>query len=259
MVTQQHKYLKILLVGESCTDEYEIGSVTRISPEAPVPILKYSHTVTKLGMAENVKNNLEALGCSVDFLTNDRQKITKRRFIDEKSNQQLMRLDIEQSLDPLAIQSIPLNTYDAVVISDYCKGLISDEVAQYICTKFKGKVFVDTKRENLSPFLSAYIKINSLEDLVARNLPRTATKIVTLGSEGALCEGVHYPAHKVKVHDVTGAGDVFLAALAYFSTTTSNIYIGIEAANALAAKSVEHFGTYTITEKDLRETGYFLL
>lgn len=259
MGTQQHKSLNILLIGESCIDEYEVGSVTRISPEAPVPILKYSHTITKLGMAENVKSNLEALGCSVNFLTNDRTKIVKRRFVDEKSNQQLMRLDIEQALEPLTSSKISLSQYDAVVISDYCKGFIPDEVALHICTHFKGKVFVDTKREDLSVFPGAFIKVNALEDLAARNLPRTSTKIVTLGGNGALCEGVHYPAHEVKVHDVTGAGDVFLAALTYFSTVSSNLYTGIEAANALAARSVEHFGTYTITDKDLRETGYFLL
>jgi D-beta-D-heptose 7-phosphate kinase/D-beta-D-heptose 1-phosphate adenosyltransferase len=258
MDIQQRKYLNILLVGESCVDEYEIGSVTRISPEAPVPILKYEHTIRKLGMAANVKNNLEALDCVVDFVTNDREKIIKKRFVDVKSNQQLMRMDIENYLEPLTIDRIPLADYDAVIISDYCKGLVTDEVACHICINFKGKVFVDTKREDLSMFPYAFIKINSTEDLCARNLPRTATKIVTLGGDGAICEGVHYPAHKVNVHDVTGAGDVFLAALTYFGTQ-SNIYTGIEAANALAAKSVEHFGTYTITKKDLRETGYFLL
>lgn len=258
MDIQPQKLLKVLLIGESCIDEYEFGSVTRISPEAPVPILKHRNTVTKLGMAENVKNNLEALGCEVDFLTNDKTKIIKRRFIDEKSNQQLMRLDIEHTLEPLKVEFIPLKAYDAVVISDYCKGFISNTLADYICTQYKGRVFVDTKREDLSVFPYSFIKINNTEDEIAKKLPRTSTKIVTLGKEGAVCEGVYYPAHKVNVHDVTGAGDVFLAALTYFGTK-SNIYAGIEAANALAARSVEHFGTYTITDKDLRETGYFLI
>lgn len=221
-------------------------------------MLSYSRTTDKLGMAENVKNNLERLGCHVDFITNDRNKIIKRRFVDEKSNQQLLRLDIEREIEPLTLNHIPIAEYDAVVISDYCKGLVTDEVAEYICISYRGRVFVDTKRQDLSVFPYAFIKINEIESTAARNTPKTATKIVTLGGEGAICEGVHYPAHKVSVHDVTGAGDVFLAALAYFGTK-SNVYTGIEAANALAARSVEHFGTYTITDKDLRETGYFLL
>jgi len=62
MDTQQLKSFKILLIGDNCLDVYRYGSVDRISPEAPVPVFKFSHEETKPGMAGNVARNLEALG-----------------------------------------------------------------------------------------------------------------------------------------------------------------------------------------------------
>jgi len=68
---QQHKKLKILLIGDSCIDEYRIGTVDRLSPEAPVPVVKIIKHFSTPGMAANVKINLEKLGIDVDFITND--------------------------------------------------------------------------------------------------------------------------------------------------------------------------------------------
>ena len=60
---------KILLLGDSCYDEYHTGTVARISPEAPVPIFDLGSTVIKRGMAYNVYNNLVNLGAKVDIIT----------------------------------------------------------------------------------------------------------------------------------------------------------------------------------------------
>lgn len=259
MVIQQPRLLKVLLVGESCIDEYEVGEVTRISPEAPVPILLNTSINIKKGMAENVKSNLLALGCETTFFTNKRDKIIKRRFIDKKSNQQLLRQDVEQRIKPLMISDfnhVAEDSVDVVVISDYCKGLITPKLAAQLCTKYKYKVYVDSKKEDLSCFPYSVIKINELENEYSRNLPDTSTKVVTLGSEGAICEGERYTSKKVKVHDVTGAGDVFLAALATIAST-KGLQSALQIAVRLASKSVEHFGTYTITNEDLKEAGYF--
>jgi D-beta-D-heptose 7-phosphate kinase/D-beta-D-heptose 1-phosphate adenosyltransferase len=257
MATLPQTQLKALLIGESCIDEYKMGTVTRISPEAPVPVMVHSHTIRKDGMAINVKNNLEALGCKIKFLTNDKNSIIKRRFVDEKSQQQLLRQDIGDKVFPLESSIITAlkEPYDLVVISDYCKGFITPKLAELICNRYPGLVFVDSKKENLSCFPHAYIKVNEYEDNLCYNKPSTSTKIVTLGSKGSVCRGVFYRAKNVQVHDVTGAGDVFLAALAVL-TTKFDIHKGVEAATALASKSVQHFGTYTITEEDLRDIGY---
>jgi D-beta-D-heptose 7-phosphate kinase/D-beta-D-heptose 1-phosphate adenosyltransferase len=66
--TQQPKQYKILLLGDDCTDVYKYGTVDRISPEAPVPVFKFSYQITKPGMAGNVSENLKKLGCDVNFL-----------------------------------------------------------------------------------------------------------------------------------------------------------------------------------------------
>ena len=77
--------VKILLVGDNGIDQYQYGTVTRISPEAPVPVVNYTHTVTKPGMAANVKDNLEKLGCDVEFVHGIKTCI-KTRLIDSRTN-----------------------------------------------------------------------------------------------------------------------------------------------------------------------------
>ena len=81
MNIQQQKRLKILLIGDSCQDVYVYGTVDRISPETPVPVLKQRRTESKPGMACNVKNNLMALGCNVDICSNCPDLITKTRYL----------------------------------------------------------------------------------------------------------------------------------------------------------------------------------
>ena len=78
--------MRVLLIGDSCTDVYVYGDVKRLNPEAPVPILEPKRQDTTRGMAWNVYNNLTAFGLSVFMLTNE-EEITKTRYIDEKSNQ----------------------------------------------------------------------------------------------------------------------------------------------------------------------------
>ena len=62
----QQKQLKILLIGDSCTDEYVYGTCERLNPEAPVPILKFNKKVTTKGMAWNVKKNLESFSNALE-------------------------------------------------------------------------------------------------------------------------------------------------------------------------------------------------
>ena len=78
---QQQKPFKILLIGDSCTDEYVYGTCERLNPEAPVPILKFNRKETKKGMAWNVRENLMSFGVDVYILTN-KEPITKTRYIE---------------------------------------------------------------------------------------------------------------------------------------------------------------------------------
>ena len=96
--------MKVLLLGDSCEDEYIYGSCDRISPEAPVPVMNLGRVETKTGMAGNVCLNLQAFNLDITFLTNT-EKIIKTRFIDEKSNYQILRVDDEKRIKPLMIWS----------------------------------------------------------------------------------------------------------------------------------------------------------
>lgn len=243
--------MRVLLIGESCTDEYHYGICTRISPEAPVPIFDFISNSKKQGMASNVKQNLESFGCIVDFRTNNPTELIKRRFIDLKSKQQLMREDIGKTVR--AISFSLSNNYDAIIISDYDKGLISKEFITYICNNFNGFKFVDTKKTDLSCFKNCIIKYNDTEAMKITKHGIDCEEIETKGKNGAVWNGNIYPAPEVELHDVTGAGDVFLSALTCIYTSTLNMDESIKKSVILASKSVEHHGVYKLTEGDIDE------
>ena len=245
---QQQKQFKILLIGDSCTDEYVYGVCERLNPEAPVPILKFNKKETKKGMAWNVRENLMSFGIEVYILTNE-ESITKTRYIDERYNQQFLRVDDEPVLKPMDYE-LPEEKFDALVISDYDKGFLSTEKVFELVEWFDGPVFIDSKKTKL-PKKSCFVKINDLEysklDKPAKNL------IITRGSKGAEYRGKLYPGEKVDVFDAVGAGDTFLSALVYFYLKCGRIETAIPYANKAAAIAVSNFGTYILTEEDVNE------
>ena len=238
--------MNVLLIGDSCEDRYFYGDAKRLSPEAPVPILEYRRGVTSEGMAMNVFNNLKAFGVSINMITNE-EKIIKTRFIDEKSNQQILRSDEEPEIKPFPYK-IPENKYDVLVISDYNKGFITQEKLFELVDWFDGPVFIDTKKRNVPE--GCYVKVNDIE---YENLEtKTNNLIITRGGEGAEYQGKLYPAEKVKVFDVVGAGDTFLAALTYGYLKYGSIEEAIPLANKAAAIAVSHTGTYVLKEEDVK-------
>jgi D-beta-D-heptose 7-phosphate kinase/D-beta-D-heptose 1-phosphate adenosyltransferase len=259
MNTQQQKLLNVLLIGETCDDEYIYGDVNRISPEAPVPVLKYTHTEIFSGMSSNVKNNLNSFGVNVVHVTN-KEKIVKTRVVHNGTNQQLLRIDNDSkvsSIKPSEVRSAFLHfSYDAIVISDYDKGLLTIEDLKVICQNFNGPVFIDTKKKELFSENNVIFKINQREydNLMIR--PNEENLIVTMGGVGAKYIDRIYPSEKVNVFDVVGAGDTFLAAFVYSYLTSLNdaerIASSIIYANKAAAIAVQHFGSYTLTIDDIR-------
>ena len=244
----QQIQFKVLLIGDSCTDEYVYGSCERLNPEAPVPILKFNRKETKKGMAWNVRENIESFGIEVYMITNQ-ETITKTRYIDEKYNQQILRVDNEPDLKPMNY-NLPDEHFDALVISDYDKGFLSNEKVFELVEWFDGPVFIDSKKTKL-PKESCFVKINDLEfsklDNPADNL------IITRGSKGAEYQGKLYPGEKVDIFDAVGAGDTFLSALVYFYLKCGKIEEAIPYANKAAAIAVSNFGTYILTKEDVNE------
>ena len=251
---QPQKQLNVLLIGETCDDEYVYGDVERISPEAPVPVLKYDRTETRKGMSANVKANLESFGIFVNHITN-KKPIIKRRIVDRGSNQQLIRIDEESEIDPLRVSEVKSAfihmQYDAVVISDYDKGYLTKNDLEVFCQNFPGPVFIDTKKTELFSYPNVFFKINQREydNLVVK--PNTENLIVTVGGNGTIYEGNVYPAEKVNVFDVVGAGDTFLAALTYAYLMYDDIATAITIANRASAIAVQHYGCYTLKEEDV--------
>jgi D-beta-D-heptose 7-phosphate kinase/D-beta-D-heptose 1-phosphate adenosyltransferase len=225
------------------------GNIDRLSPEAPVPVFVPKYEENRRGMAGNVEENLKALGCNVSLLTLEGG--TKTRFIDERSNQHIMRLDQDAKGGPIELATSIPSIYDAVVISDYNKGCISYGLVEEILQQFRGPVFIDTKKTDLARFEGAFVKINSLENSLAKTL--TSKLIVTLGKQGCEYAGQIYPAPQVEVADVCGAGDTFLAALVYSYLETNSISEALVFANRAAAVTVKHIGVYAPTLKEINE------
>ena len=104
--------MKILVIGEKCQDIYIYGRCRRICPEGPVPVFCPTHQTKTLGMAGNVFNNLQSLGADCDMISNV-NKITKIRYVDDESNQLLLRVDENDSCKRINIKNILFNEYDA--------------------------------------------------------------------------------------------------------------------------------------------------
>ena len=247
MVTARQRKFKILLIGDNCTDVYQYGIIDRLSPEAPVPIFVPTHKEEREGMVGNVYKNLVTMGCNVDLVCG--HPSVKTRFIDSRSRQQVLRMD--EDVISIPVVNVDPTGYDAIVISDYNKGVVSyDLIEKMIDSNIP--VFVDTKKTDLERMQGAWVKINELE--YSKIKSDCSGLIVTRGAKGA--EVIHHniksTVSKVEVVDVTGAGDTFLAALAIKFLETNNIKEAVEFANKAAAITVQHFGVYAPTLEEIQ-------
>jgi len=255
--------MNILVIGDNCIDEFVYGDIHRVSPEAPVPVIVKSHEHSNDGMAMNVYNNIKSLGANAYILTNG-NSIIKRRFVDNRSGQMVLRVDENDRCDRISevnLSKIYHNKFDgaididAIAISDYCKGFLHKDDIKYICDNNEN-VFVDTKKQLGDWIKNAdFIKINELEykknyETFSENGFRDKL-IVTLGGKGCRYMGKIYPVHEVPVKDVSGAGDTFLAALAFGYLNTGNIVAAIEFAQQCTTVVVQRQGVTTVTLEDL--------
>jgi len=254
--------MTILIVGDSCTDVFVYGEITRLSPEAPVPVFNPLRQKENDGMASNVANNVEALKTTIFIVTNNND-IRKVRYVDKKSNQLVLRVDKHDHCDRIdkeTLMQIKNNEYyplmsnktsvDAIIISDYCKGFLHENDVKYIC-EHNDNVFVDTKKKLGDWAGSAnYIKINSLEyeqnkDFLQGN-DIINKIIITKGNEGCLFQGKIYPTEDVPVKDISGAGDTFLAGLAVEYTRSNDIIKAINFAQECTKIVVQKHGVSTV-------------
>ena len=250
----------VIVIGDKCTDKYIFGECSRLSPEQPVPVLDQIKIEERPGMAGNTELNLKSFGINT-LLLSQRETITKTRFVDTNSGYQLLRLDETPKVSRIANAEMKMAFMhmnpDAIVISDYDKGYLSDEDLLHICNNINRPVFVDTKKRRLFQKDNVYWKINRKEydDLIQDHIPNDSHLIVTLGSDGASWNGLIFKPEIVKVFDVCGAGDTFLSALVYQFLQTENMQESIIYANKAAAISVTHPGAYHLSNKDIVSIG----
>jgi len=230
---------------------YQYGTIDRLSPEAPVPVFVPTYTEEREGMAGNVFKNLEALGCDVNYLFGETS--TKTRLIDSRSKQQVVRIDDDIISAPIVFETDIPQVYDAVIVSDYNKGTVSYELIEELIA-LSIPIFIDTKKTDLERFQGAWVKINELEYSNIKS--ECSGLIVTRGARGAsvLHHNIECPAPNVEVSDVTGAGDTFLAALAFEYLKTKDIAQSVQFAVRASAVTVQHLGVYAPRLKEIYET-----
>jgi bifunctional ADP-heptose synthase (sugar kinase/adenylyltransferase) len=247
---------KILVIGELGQDIFVYGNVTRICPEAPVPVFNPKYEKRNPGMAGNVVENLKSLDPNSDIVHwHQTESITKKRIVEEKSNQMLLRIDDGelQQISPLIFLSPRNQTTiaesDVIIISDYDKGYLLPDMIKKI-SELHPFVVLDTKKKLLWDTVKnvKYVKLNETEYLNNKELVDEHPEkfIITLGSKGCKHDGVIYPSPKPQhTYDVSGAGDTFVASFTQKLIETDDIAESIRFANEMASIVVSERGVTT--------------
>lgn len=241
--------IKILVIGEKCTDRFMYCDVSRFSPEAPVPVLNPIEIVENDGMAGNVVRNLIALNkdISVTHWYQD-EIITKTRFVEKKSNHMFLRLDEgESNISKLNLKLNLLSEYSIVIVSDYDKGFINNDDLLTIGKNSKISI-LDSKRKLSKEIISSFsfVKLNEKESLQNSDLLRCKNILVTLGSKGTKFNDEIYPSpNPQETIDVSGAGDTFTASFILKYIESGDIKSSIIFANKMSSIVVSKRGVAT--------------
>lgn len=269
----------ILVIGDAMLDRYWYGEVSRISPEAPVPVVKIDREEFRLGAAANVAHNCATLGANVTLVCaagSDLRKRCDKALIENYGSteettiklriigrhQQIVRVDFEK---PHRVINWTVDSkHNVVVISDYCKGVIANPgelISQGV------RVLVDTKSPDYMRFQDCYIfKHNESEfNAMCRGFSpeeiraqiRCEALIITRGAKGMSVytkdDKFHFPAVAREVYDVTGAGDTVMAALAVMLSEGNSIEESARIANIAGGIVVGKFGTATVSRSEIDE------
>ena len=308
---------KVLVVGDFMLDVYVYGNALRISPEAPVPVLKVTKTEYGCGGAASVTADLAALGALpicigvvgkdrngeiiIEKLTNagadttsllaidERPTITKQRLVglaQHRHPQQLMRID-EESTEPLSEQQYEailkaykdnLKQADIVCLQDYNKGLLNPAICQQMIklavgagkkvivdpaftkdySKYAGATMIKPNRKETSEVVN--FEINTVDD-AARASEELLRKLnlnaiaITLDKEGTYLRtetiSELIPTRARNVYDVTGAGDMVLAAIAITLAADCDYKTAVGLSNIAGGIEVEKFGAAPVTIEEI--------
>jgi len=308
--------LNVLVIGDLMLDHYIWGDVHRISPEAPVPVVHAIKDTYTAGGAANVALNLSSLGIQASlvgclgrdanaetllnllsmsgidssgcFHTPNAPTIVKTRVI--VRTQQLCRIDreagrsgysVDLALDENASFESLVSRADAVIVSDYAKGLITQELLDHVCKlvsrhgkflavdpkparhlQFKGAGLVTPNRHEaleLAGLSEPCIgEPYPLEEVCKRIHQKYAPQllVITLGADGmAICEDGEIlqtlPTSAREVFDVSGAGDTVIATLAAALAAGASPVDAAIFANLAAGIVVSKVGTAIVTPHEI--------
>ena len=306
---------RVLVIGDVMADHYVWGKVDRISPEAPIPVVHVQREDVKPGGAANVACNIAALGgratlagvlgddamagtlaaklqaLAIDpsglFRDRERPTILKTRII--AGHQQVVRVDHER-LTPLspAVQQrfiqaclAAADQADAVLLSDYAKGALSEELCQAVIQRCRARakpVAVDPKPANIRYYRGASLVTPNLKEAQAivgaelgsdalveakgtemRELWRLDAVLITRGEHGmSLIPGgggpvLHIPTRAQEVFDVTGAGDTVIATLTLGLAAGMPLGEACALSNAAAGIVVGELGVATVSPGRLQD------
>jgi len=323
-ILREFKKKKILVIGDLILDRYIWGKVNRISPEAPVPVVEVTDENFLLGGASNVANNIAALGgrativgvagndiaggimmkmleergiqCGGVFWSSTRPTATKTRII--AHNQQVVRFDREdkEKVDGKVLKGLlgyirsAIPNHDAVIISDYKKGVVSSELVREVLKHSRPKnvfVSVDPKVSHFYCYKNvSLITPNVMEASVASgieikdekslvNAGRALCKkiscdaiLITRGEYGmslfekdkgstsaeVLPKVVHIPTVAKNVYDVTGAGDTVIATFTIAYAAGASMKEAAVISNHAAGIVVGEVGTAVVKIDQLRKS-----
>jgi bifunctional ADP-heptose synthase (sugar kinase/adenylyltransferase) len=219
-----------------------------------VPVLTDVYKEINWGMAGNVQENLLAHNPNLNVnLIHQKNTIRKIRYLDDKTNHMFLRVDEgEEDIDTLTLtpeKIKQISESDLVIVSDYNKGFLNEEVLIQI-GKLSKLSIIDTKKTISEDLIDSFtfIKLNEHEYQRNKNISdKNKDKfIITLGMNGAKHNDTIYPSPSPKqTIDVSGAGDTFTAffSLKYFET--KNISESITFANQMASIVVSKRGVTT--------------
>ena len=238
---------KVLVIGESCTDIFIYGTSERKSPEGNGPVFIPTYEKYGVGMAANTTNNLSAMGIDVDMFS-DNGNIIKTRYVNEDTNELYLRVDENDSVNRININDLPdLTQYSAIIISDYCKGFLTEEDINTI-SSMHNLVIADTKKK-LGDWCTnlKFIKVNRTEWEVSKDVIRDNEwlfdKIIcTLDKTGTAYKHTTYPVIPIENADVSGAGDTFVAGFTAKYLDSNDVGESIKWGNYCAGEVVKEKG-----------------
>lgn len=297
--------MNIIIVGDVMIDINYLAEVKRFAPEADVPIYNILDVNYILGGSSNVAKNLKNLETNVEILSVigddiygnkirelfDSNQITHKLIIDKErkttqknrifvNDKLCVRYDIESTNDisydiekEIINYIITKNNIDAIIISDYDKGIVTENLAQIIITYSNTKnipTFVDPKLKNFMKYKGCFLfKPNqneaetiSGEKNIDKILQFIKNKIecnnilLTRGKEGMVLNNIFNKIHHnniINLNDVTGAGDIVLCVLVFVFLKEKNLLKACKISNYVGGKSVSVIGNYNVTLNDINE------